>query len=107
MFTRVVECHVKPEKRDEFTNKLRNEVLPILQKQPGFVDLIELTSENERERIVSVSFWNNREDADRYQREHYEEILNMLRPTLKSTPKVDTFNVETSTTHRIAASKAA
>ncbi len=45
MFTRIVECHVKPEKKDEFNNKLRSEVLPILQKQPGFVDLIALASE--------------------------------------------------------------
>jgi len=42
MFTRIVECHVKPERKQEFENKLRNEVLPILQKQPGFVDLIAL-----------------------------------------------------------------
>ena len=55
MFTRFVECHVKPDKKDDFTNKLRNDVLPILQKQPGFVDLIGLVSENDPERIVSVS----------------------------------------------------
>ena len=63
MFTRIVECQVKPDKRDEFSNKLRSEVLPILQKQPGFVDLIELVSENNPERIVSLSFWKNKEDA--------------------------------------------
>ena len=42
MFTRFVECHVKPDKKDDFTNKLRSDVLPILQKQPGFVDLVGL-----------------------------------------------------------------
>ncbi|PYX21142.1 MAG: hypothetical protein DMG87_09555 [Acidobacteria bacterium] len=60
MFTRIVECHVKPEKKDEFNNKLRSEVLPILQKQPGFVDLIALASENDPERMVALSFWNIR-----------------------------------------------
>jgi hypothetical protein len=34
MFTRFVECQIKPDKKDDFTNKLRNDVLPILQKQP-------------------------------------------------------------------------
>ena len=48
MFTRIVECHVKPERKDDFENKLRNEVLPILQKQPGFVDLIALEPEDGR-----------------------------------------------------------
>jgi quinol monooxygenase YgiN len=107
MFTRIVECQVKPDKRDEFSNKLRNEVLPILQKQPGFVDLVGLVSENEPERIVSVSFWNTKEDAERYHREHYNRILEMIRPLVKREPKVETFTVETSTTHRIAAGRAA
>ena len=56
MFTRFVECQVKPDKKDDFTNKLRNDVLPILQKQPGFVDLISLVSDDDPERVVSVSF---------------------------------------------------
>jgi quinol monooxygenase YgiN len=107
MFTRIVECHVKPERKDEFNNKLRNDMLPILQKQPGFVDLIGLVSERDPERIVSVSFWKNKEDAERYQREHYNRIVEMLKPHLKRDPTVDTFTVETSTTHRIAAGKAA
>jgi len=42
MFTRIVECQVKPNKRDELKDRLRSEVLPLLQKQPGFVDLIGL-----------------------------------------------------------------
>jgi hypothetical protein len=49
MFTRFVECNVKPDKKDDFTNKLRNDVMPILQKQPGFVDLISLVSDDDPE----------------------------------------------------------
>jgi heme-degrading monooxygenase HmoA len=107
MFTRFVECNVKPDKKDDFTHKLRNDVLPILQKQPGFVDLIGLVSENDSERIVSVSFWNSKQDADRYHREQYNRIAEMLKPSLKRDPVVDTFNVDTWTTQRIAAGKAA
>lgn len=107
MFTRFVECHVKPDKKDELTQKLRNDVLPILQKQPGFVDLIGLVSEKDPERIVSVSFWNSKQDAERYQREHYNRITEMLKPSLKRDAVVDTFNVDTWTAHRIAAGKAA
>lgn len=107
MFTRIVECHVKPEKREDFAHKLRNDVLPVLQKQPGFVDLIGLTSETEPERLLSVSFWNNKEDAERYHREHYNRLVDMLRPMLKRDPQIDTYTVDTSTTHRIAVSRAA
>lgn len=107
MFTRIVECHVKPGKKDEFSNKLRNEVLPILQKQPGFVDVIGLASEKDSERMVSISFWKTKEDAERYHREHFNQVKDLILPLIKREPSVETFNVETSTTHRIAAGKAA
>jgi quinol monooxygenase YgiN len=107
MFARIVECHVKPDKKDEFNQKLRNEVLPIMQKQPGFVDLIGLTHDSDHEREVAISFWNTKQDAERYHREHYNRIIEMVKPLLKSEPKVETFNVDTSTTHRIAAGRAA
>ena len=102
MFTRIVECNVKPEKKNEFENKLRNEVLPILRKQPGFVDLIALQSEDEDERMVSISFWNSKQDAERYHREQYSRITDMLKPLVKRDPQVTHYNVAHSTPHRIA-----
>jgi heme-degrading monooxygenase HmoA len=107
MFTRIVELHVKPENKDELTQRLRNEVLPILQKQPGFVDLLGLVPEHEPERHLAISFWKTKEDAERYHRENFNRITDMIKPLLKRDPKVETFNVETSTSHRISAGKAA
>jgi quinol monooxygenase YgiN len=107
MFTRIVECHVKPEKKQEAATKMTNEVLPILQKQPGFVDMIGLIDEHDPQRLVALSFWKTKEDAERYHREHFSHISDLLKPLLTSTPKVQTYNVETSTTHHIAAGKAA
>jgi quinol monooxygenase YgiN len=107
MFTRIVECHVKPEKKDEFINKSRQEVLPILQKQPGFVDVISLVSEQDPARVLSISFWNSKEDAERHHRENYSRIGDLLKPLLRRDPVIDNFTVDTSTSHRIAAGKAA
>jgi len=107
MFTRIVECHVKPERKDDFENKLRNEVLPILQKQPGFVDLIALEPEDGSDRQLSISFWNNKQDADRYQRDQYSNIVDSIKPLLKRDPQVQTYTVAQSTPHRIVASKVA
>jgi heme-degrading monooxygenase HmoA len=104
MFTRIVECHVKPERKEDFENQLHNEVLPILQKQPGFVDLITLQPEDGGERQLSLSFWNNKQDAERYQREQYSRIVDTIKPLLKRDPQVQTYKVVHSTAHRIAAS---
>ena len=108
MFTRIVECALKPDKKNEFHQTLRNEVLEILRKQPGFVDLIGLVSETQPERVLSISIWNTREDADRYSREHYTRVLDLVKPYLKTpTPKVETFNLDTWSTQHITAGRAA
>jgi heme-degrading monooxygenase HmoA len=107
MFTRIVECTVKPEKRDEMQQRLRNEIIPLLQKQAGFVDEVSLASEHDPERVVAISFWKTREDAERYHRETFPRVQEITKPYLKGSMKVETYNVEESTMHRIAAGKAA
>ena len=107
MFTRIVECTVKPDKRDEMQQRLRSEVLSLLQKQPGFVDEVTLLSEHDPERMVAISFWKTREDAERYHREKFPRVPEIAKPHLKSPMRVETYNVEESTIHRIAAGKAA
>ena len=107
MFTRIVECHVKAAKKDEMMTRLTNEVLPILQSHAGFVDLIGLTDEHDPDRLLAISMWRNKEDAERYHRENFQRVTDILRSALKRDPIVQTFHVDTSTAHRIAAGKAA
>ncbi|HZP17602.1 MAG TPA: antibiotic biosynthesis monooxygenase [Terriglobales bacterium] len=107
MFTRIVECYVKREKIEEFKDMVERLVLPILRTQPGFVDLLALSSEEEPERAMSISLWKSRADAERYQRDHYHEILDAIHPLLVDEPSVEFYNVEASTSHHIAAGKAA
>jgi quinol monooxygenase YgiN len=107
MFSRIVECYVKRENREEFRDRMTNLVLPVLQSQPGFVDVIALSSEDEPERTVSISIWKSRADAERYHQAHFEQIMNSVRPLLIDEPSIEFYNVEASTVHRIAAGKAA
>ncbi len=107
MFTRVVELTSKSGKANELSNTINEKVLPILKKQTGFVDETVLVSDTESTRILGLSFWNSKEDAERYHREEYPKIQEMLRNMLETEPVVRTFDVHTSTTHRIASGKAA
>jgi len=107
MFTRVVELTSKSGKARELSNTINDKVLPILKKQAGFVDETILVSDTEDTRILALSFWNNREDAERYHREQYPAIHEMVKYLLEAEPLVRTFNVDSSTTHRIIAGKAA
>jgi quinol monooxygenase YgiN len=107
MFTRIVEINAKSGKASELANIIHEKVLPILKKQTGFVDETVLTSDTEPNRIVGLSFWNSKEEAERYHREGYPKVNEILSPLLEGAPVIRTFNVHTSTTHRIAAGKAA
>lgn len=107
MFTRTVELTTKPGKAKELSNTINDKVLPILKKQVGFVDETVLASDTDHDRVLAISFWNTKEDAERYNREQYPAIHEMMRPILDADPVVRTFNVDSSTTHKIAATKAA
>ena len=107
MYTRVVELTIKRGKTGELANTIYDKALPILKKQAGFVDETVLSSDAEPNRFLSLSFWNTREDAERYQNEQYPAIQQMIRQLLETEPVIRTFNVDSSTTHRIAAGKAA
>ena len=107
MFTRTVEVSTKPGKARELATFIDERVLPILKKQAGFVDETVLVSDPEPDRVLAISFWNKKEDAERYQKDQYPAVHQMIRHLLEAEPVVRTFNVDSSTTHNIAAGKAA
>ena len=107
MFARIVEVTFKTGKAKEFTNRLNNEIVPTLRKQPGFVDEISLVSEQQPDQGVSISFWNSKQDAERYNREQFPKIVESIRSLLETEPEVRTFNVTASTVSKIVAAKAA
>ena len=107
MFTRVVELVSKPAKSRELSSAINEKIVPILKKQAGFVDEIVLVSDADSNRVLALSFWKTREDAERYQREQYKSVREALQSLLEAEPVVRTFDVHTSTGHKITASKAA
>ena len=107
MFTRVVEITTKPGKNQQLGDTINEKVLSILKKQKGFVDEIVLISDKDDNRVLGLSFWDTREDAEQYHRAEYAKVQEIVRPLLDGEPVVRTFDVHTSTSHKIAAHKAA
>jgi len=107
MFTRVVEVQAKPGRARDLCNAISEKALPILRNQPGFVDELVMVSNTQSDRILALSIWRTQEDAERYNREQYPAVNELIQSHIASAPKVQTFTVDLSTTHRIAAGKAA
>jgi len=58
----------------------REKLLPILRKQQGFQDMITRVSLTNPNQMRLLSFWNKHGDSERYQREQFSHIAEMLRP---------------------------
>ena len=102
MFARSVTVRLKPNSVTEFNRTLEKDILPLLQRQKGFQDEISLVASNGSEG-VGISLWDHKEDAEAYNRTTYPEVQKLLAKVSEGTPKVQTFDVGTSTIHKVAA----
>jgi heme-degrading monooxygenase HmoA len=97
MFARILDCEVKLEKKEEFVKVLKNEVLPILKKQTGFLEILPLFPEKMREeKVIAISLWTTKADAERYEREFYPKVLNIVKPFVTTPVNVSYHTLETS-----------
>ena len=105
MFARTVRMELKPNSVTEFTRLLEKDVIPTLRKQRGFKDEIALVPTDGKE-AVAISLWEEKENAESYNRSIYPEVLKTLAKVIVGTPRVDTLEVTNSTFHKIAARQA-
>ncbi|MGA8622107.1 MAG: hypothetical protein WB660_26750 [Candidatus Sulfotelmatobacter sp.] len=96
MFARIVESISKLEEKEEFVKVLRNEVLPILKKQPGFLEILPFFPETKTEKMITITLWAEKRDAERYEREVYPKVEGILKPYLTTPVTFEHYNVETS-----------
>lgn len=101
MVARKVAARLKPNSLTEFTNLMEREILPWLRKQEGFLDLITLAVPNGNE-VATISFWDEKENAQSYNSSGYPEALKVLAKLLDGTPYVKTFDVVSSTFQKIS-----
>src|SRR6476659_5643252 len=102
MYARNVLFNLKPNSAKEFTQKLEQDILPLLRKQDGFKDEITFLSEGGKD-AVAISLWDRKESADAYSRDTYPQVLKGLATMVEGTPKVNVYEVASSTFHTIAA----
>jgi heme-degrading monooxygenase HmoA len=96
MFARIVEFIPKTEKKEEFIKVVRSEVLPILKKQPGFLEVLPFLPETTTEKTIIVSLWAEKRDAERYEREAYPKVAEIVKPYLTAAITFKHYVVETS-----------
>lgn len=82
MFARFLEMAIRPDKKADFTKKVKDEILPILKTYNGFFDLIHLEVETEPTRFYSISLWHDKMDMEKYTKENFPKVKAILEPFL-------------------------
>src|SRR2546423_14396394 len=99
MFARFVSMRLKNGNLTEFNRILEKEVIPLLQRQKGFREEIVLANPSAAE-VVGISIWEQKENAESYNREKFSEVQQLLAKVLDGTPQVKTYEVSHSTIKR-------
>jgi hypothetical protein len=102
MFARKVSMHLKADRGGDFIKKMENEVIPLLRLQHGFLDEITLISQSGKE-VYAYSFWENSADAERYDKNVFAQVTNLLAGIIDGTLRIHTYMVANSTFHKMAA----
>jgi len=96
MFARSLAFEVKLEKKEEFVKVVDEQVLPILKKQIGFLEILPFFQRKmKEEKVFTITLWTTRQDAERYEREFYPKVLDILKPFLTRPVEVSYWNLET------------
>ncbi len=88
MYARRVTVQLKADSVASLTEKMENEVLPLLRKQEG---------------LVGITLWESKEHADAYVKGAYPQVERILAPLVEGSAHVGGFNVVSSTFHKVGA----
>jgi Antibiotic biosynthesis monooxygenase len=91
MFARMVSLITVPGKREELCRVIEADVLPLVSRQPGFLDHMMLISEPEPRIVTAISVWRTKSDADNYRIAVYPSVVEILAPLLATEPAVQSF----------------
>ena len=102
MFGRQVTLKLKPGAGFKFVRTHQTVITAILREQHGFLDETFHLNRGKSE-IIFCSLWNTPEDAARYERTAYIQVLRELADVVEGTPMVKTFELISPFVHAVAA----
>ncbi len=100
MFSRIITMHPKPNSVAQLTKAVEEQVLPMLRKQEGFKDEFFFVSSDGKD-ATAISLWDRQANAESYSHKAYPQVAQILTNLLEGNPQVETYDVVSSTCHKI------
>ena len=102
MLARTVSLQLQPNSVAAYTQRLEQEIVPLLRQQPGFQDESAFVVPGGTE-AVSISGWDHQAQADASHRSTSPAVRRALANVVEGTPQVHTYAVSNSTFHKLVA----
>ncbi len=106
MYARVLERKTKRGQAHALCMTIEQKGVPIFAKYPGFAEEIHPISEEMPESLLAISFWQNREAAEKYRTESYSTIDEIYQPLLAGGFQVRGYDVPFASAFKARAAKA-
>ncbi|MBA3914406.1 MAG: hypothetical protein H0X25_11285 [Acidobacteriales bacterium] len=111
MFARLEFVHT-PHRKEDFLEKVRHEILPILKAQRGFIDLIPFVPESNMEfgrveKLISISLWADKWDAEKYEQDVFPLVQEILKPFITKPITIKAYTVDAALSEHLAKALAA
>ena len=102
MIVRKVTLKLKANVAQEFKGMLEGKILPLLRKQKGFKDELTCLAPSGTD-VFAITMWDQKENAELYNRDTYPQIVKDLEKFVEGTPQVQTFEVAHTTLGKVPA----
>jgi heme-degrading monooxygenase HmoA len=95
MIVRLTYFAISPDKVAAMKRFYNEEAMPVVKSQKGNLDCRLLEPVNKDDDYISMTTWDNREDADAYQNAGvYKKLVEKARPQFKSDPVLKVYKAE-------------
>jgi hypothetical protein len=74
---------------------VKKEVLPILRKQDGFLEILPLVPEIKTEKVLALTLWTDKKQLERDEKEWFPRVEQILKPYLTNPSVRKTYTLET------------
>lgn len=75
MYARVLEMKTKRGQARGLSSAIEREVKPIVEKYAGFIEGLCLIPEESPNSLLTISFWENKESAEKFRTEGYPKVV--------------------------------
>jgi len=84
MYMRIVSLNIQPGKFDDFQEIYTNEIIPVLKKVKGCRYVYLTGSDDNPNEAISITIWDSREDAEKYEKGLFTGLMEKVNPTLSN-----------------------